>query len=51
VRIGQDAERGTEDGVVLYEANVIMVENLTRETAEAAVTYLGNAGTFDWMLG
>jgi hypothetical protein len=51
VRIGQDAERGTEDGVVLYEANVIMVEHLTRESAEAAVTYLGNAGSFDWMLG
>ncbi len=51
VRIGQDAERGTEGGVVLYEANVIMVEHLTRETAEAAVAHLGGAGVFDWLLG
>src|SRR5690349_17949949 len=51
VRIGQDAERGTEGDVVLYEPNVVMVEHLTRESAEAAVAHLAKAGSFDWMLG
>jgi hypothetical protein len=51
VRIGQDAERGTEGDVVLYEANVIMVEHLTRESAEDAVARLAEAGSFDWLLG
>ncbi|MET7279310.1 hypothetical protein ABZS29_13835 [Kribbella sp. NPDC005582] len=51
VRIGQDAERGTEGDVVLYEPNVIMVEHLTRESAENAVAHLAKAGSFDWMLG
>ena len=51
VRLSQDAEGETADGALFYEANVIIVGQLTRRTAEEAVTRLGTAGQFDWLLG
>jgi hypothetical protein len=51
VRLSQDAEGETADGALFYEANVIVVENLTRQTAEEAVTRLATAGQFNWLLG
>lgn len=51
IRIAQDAEAETANGGLFYEANVIVVQELTRETAEAAVSRLGGAGFFDWLLG
>ncbi|GAA0614417.1 hypothetical protein GCM10009534_56470 [Kribbella sandramycini] len=50
VRIAQDAEVETLSPDPYYEANVIIVRNLTKETAEAAVARLGELGAFDWML-
>jgi hypothetical protein len=50
VRIAQDAVGETAGGHFFYEGNVIVVENLTRETAEDAVAHLAAAGSFDWLL-
>ncbi|MFF1818577.1 hypothetical protein ACFVWG_14845 [Kribbella sp. NPDC058245] len=51
VRIAQDALGETDNDGLFYEANVIIVAELSRATAEAAVSRLGGAGVFDWMLG
>jgi hypothetical protein len=51
VRMAQDAQGETDDGGLFYEANVIIVGELTRDTAEAAVSRLGGAGVFNWLLG
>ncbi|QNE18681.1 hypothetical protein F1D05_13135 [Kribbella qitaiheensis] len=50
-RIAQDAAGETDNGGLFYEANVIVVGELSRATAEAAVTRLGAAGFLDWLLG
>ncbi|GAA0607546.1 hypothetical protein HPO96_31595 [Kribbella sandramycini] len=50
-RLSQDAEAETADGGIFYEGNVVSVQGLTRESAEAAVTRLGEAGFLDWLLG
>ncbi len=50
VRLAQDAAGETENGGLFYEANVIVVAELNRTTAEAAVSRLGGAGVFDWLL-
>ncbi|MFC9693809.1 hypothetical protein ACFTSF_34975 [Kribbella sp. NPDC056951] len=51
VRLAQDAASETENDGLFYEANVIVVADLNRATAEAAVSRLGGAGVFDWLLG
>ncbi|MFK4087576.1 hypothetical protein ACI2LF_25930 [Kribbella sp. NPDC020789] len=50
-RLSQDAEAETGHGGIFYEGNVIAVEKLSRDSAEAAVSRLGAAGFLDWMLG
>lgn len=50
-RLTQDIEAETNGGGIFYEANVIAVQNLSRETAEATVSRLAAAGFLDWMLG
>jgi hypothetical protein len=50
-RLTQDAQAESANGGNFCEANVIAIENLTRETAEATVSRLGADGAFDWLLG
>jgi hypothetical protein len=50
-RLAQDAVGETENDGLFYEAKVIAVGELSRATAEEAVSRLGGAGSFDWLLG
>ncbi|MFD1046688.1 hypothetical protein ACFQ1S_14570 [Kibdelosporangium lantanae] len=50
-RLGQNAHLATEGGNVMYEPNVVALEDFTFDAIRAAVTHLADTGRLERMLG